>query len=295
MSGAGKNYISAEEAASAVAWQLPQVGQGQRIPSAEKEAREREQREAEKAKESVEDVEPLALPSAEEIAAVLDAAREDGHQEGYQAGLEQGLEEGRTRGFEQGLAQSLAETERLQAQLRGLIEELSGPSAERQGALAELLVTLVTRLTQKLVYTELSVPSPHIENLVQACMQELPALKPGVKTTITLHPDDLAYLHGESLMSELMDRCDWRTDDTMQQGGCVVTTPASQLDARTETRLASVLQAFEQGQLATGDLGTELEQSTALDVAPASERAAGDSTPDDLSDASTSPDDPHVA
>jgi flagellar assembly protein FliH len=277
MSGTGKNYMSAQEATEAVTWTLPQVGRGQRIPSAEKEARERKQREAEQAKERVEDVEPLTLPSAEEIAGVMDAARQDGYQEGYQAGQAQGLEEGRALGQQQAYQEAQAETQRLQQTLQQLIADLSGPAESRQQSLASLLVTLVKRVAQKLVFTELSTPSQHIENLVQACIQQLPPLQRDARATISVHPDDLAYLHGESLMSDVIARCEWVADDSIAQGGCRVTTPASQLDATTEARLAAVLSAFEQGQLAlAGDQedGTELAQDIADSRGPDADPSA---------------------
>lgn len=278
MTSASKNYIPAELATKATTWLLPDIGHGDPIPSAEKEAREREERAAAAAKEVVEDVEPLALPTADEIEAVFEAARQDGYQAGYQAGLVEGQTKGEQRGHEQAYANAQEEIQRLQAQLGALIEKFEPPADSQLLSLQQLIVQIVRRLTQKLVMTELTTPTPHIENLVQACLGLLPSLSPQAKPVVTLHPDDLAYLHGESMISDIMSRCDWVGDETLAPGGCKVDTPSSHLDARLEARMNDVLDAFEQGQLGSHEAGEPQDRNEDGAVDAAENNAASDSS-----------------
>lgn len=250
MTTANKNYIPAEQAGSAVTWLLPEVGRGERVPSAEKEARDREANEAAAAKEVIEDVPPLKLPTAAEIEAVMDAARQDGYDAGFQAGLNEGMAEGRQQGESRAYQESQQQLQRLQAQLSELVAQFAPPASAHRESLQSILVNLVQRLTAKLVLTELNTPSPHIENLVQSCLAKLPVLQGGTLPKVYLHPDDLAYLHGESLMADIVQRCEWLPDSDISPGGCRISTPASHLDATIEARLAAVLESFEQGQLA---------------------------------------------
>ncbi|UTA49485.1 hypothetical protein L1F30_08095 [Simiduia sp. 21SJ11W-1] len=280
MSGASKNYIPADQAAAATTWLLPDIGDGTPIPSAEKEARELQAQAEAAAKEVVEEVAPQALPTADEIEAVFEAARKEGFDAGHTEGMLAGTEEGQKLGAERAYAQATEDIERLKTQLQSLIAELEGPSRQHLGALQKLLVEMLARLAQKLVLTELATPSPHIENLVQACLAQLPALQSGAKPRVTLHPDDLAYLHGESMISDMLSRCDWVADKTISPGGCKVDTPSSHLDAQLETRLNEVLDAFEQGQLGDAEGSTfddpafEDEERDGADVSTAAQASA---------------------
>ena len=248
MGSSDKAYISAENASDAVTWLPPHVGkQANKIPSAEKEAKEAKRREQERAKERVEDVEPPKLPSAEEIAQVFDAARKEGFAEGLAAGTAQGLEQGRLDGAERAYAEQQAELDQLKLTLSQMIVNLSGPTEAEQQKLSDVLSQLVKRLTRKLVLTELSTPNPHIENLVSACVALLPATQTSRKARIQLHPDDLAYIRGEAQLTSILAACEWVADPDVKLGGCLVSAHSSQVDASVESQLQSLFTEFDNG------------------------------------------------
>ncbi|BFM11740.1 hypothetical protein R50072_18930 [Simiduia litorea] len=264
MASPDKAYISAENATHAVTWMPPQVGQqANKVPTAEKEAREAERRQAERAKERVEDVEPAKLPTAEEIAAVFDAARKEGFAEGLAAGMAQGFEKGREDGTEKSYAEHHAEAERLKTQLQNMIGDLSGPTEQQQQHISNQLTQVIKRLTRKLVLTELSTPSPHIENLVAACVALLPATQTTRRAVIQLHPDDLAYLRGEAELASILTSCEWQSNSDVLQGGCVVTSQSSLLDASVESQLQALFEHFDDGSFAN-DVADEPEVDTGL-------------------------------
>lgn len=255
-----KNYLAAEEVERVDTWQLPEFGWSPaKVPSAEKEAREKKRREKERAVEVVEDVVQPTPLSAQE----LDAIRRAAEAEGYQDGLRRGQAEGEPRGREAGRAQAyqetLAEQQRLLQRLNELLDQLSGPLAEQRQQLTGAMASLVQRLTRQLVYAELSTPGPHIEYLVLACLDALPALQPGTRPVVRVHPDDLAYLRGEAVLVGLLERCDWRADAAIQAGGCRVHTAASDVDGQVETRLQALFKAFQDGELPPAAAGEARE------------------------------------
>jgi len=273
MASPDKAYISAENATHAVTWLPPQVGkQANKIPSAEKEAREAKRREAERAKERVEDVEPAKFPAADEIAAIFDAARKEGFAEGLAAGMSQGLEQGRAEGAEKSYAEHHAQAEQLKGKLQAMLDNLAGPTEQQQQHISATLTQVIKRLARKLVMTELSTPSPHIENLVSACVALLPATQTERRAVIQLHPDDLAYLRGEAQLASILSACEWQPNAEVAQGGCLVTSHSSQLDARVESQLQTLFENFDNGRFSS-----DAEDEPALSV---SEKNIGTSAHD---------------
>ncbi|MDN3639857.1 FliH/SctL family protein [Simiduia curdlanivorans] len=272
MASSDKAYISAENATHAVTWLPPQVGkQANKIPSAEKEAREAKRREAERAKERVEDVEPAKYPTTDEIAAIFDAARKEGFAEGFAAGMNQGLEQGRAEGAEKSYAEHHAQAEQLKAKLQAMLDNLAGPAEQEQQHISAILTQVIKRLTRKLVMTELSTPSPHIENLVSTCVALLPATQTERRAVIQLHPDDLAYLRGEAQLASILSACEWQPNADVAQGGCLVISHSSQLDARVESQLQTLFENFDNGRFSS-----DAEDEPALRVSEKSISASVD-------------------
>lgn len=289
MTGHNKNYLAAEDVEQVDTWQLPEFGwSAAKVPSAEKEAREKKRREKERAVEVVEDIpEPVPLSAQE-----LDAIRLAAEAEGYQEGLKRGLAEGEPKGQELGRAQAYSETlagqQQLLARLEDLVGQLSGPLESQKQQLSSSIATLVERLTRQVVYAELSTPGPHIEFLVQACLTALPATRPGIRPVVSVHPDDLAYLRGEAALTGLLERCDWRPDTMIQAGGCRVHTAASDVDAQVESRLTALFKAFQAGELVPAP-ATETDTDAGGYQPGQAEPASGQVAPDQQPDGAHNP------
>lgn len=239
-----KELIKAEEAERVTHWQLPDFSlrTGKRVASAEKEAREARKKAQAAAKEVVEDVvQPKAL-SAEEVEAIRAEAEVQGLQEGRTLGFEQGMLEGKEAGRLQALEEYRTQFDAQLTALSGILSALGPPENAQKKELQQHLLQLITRVTRHVVRAELATPGEHIENLVNACLSTLPAVKQ--PTRIYLHPDDLAYLKGEAIITEHLDGVELMADEALTPGGCRALRGSSQIDARVEAQLEDVLSTF---------------------------------------------------
>lgn len=205
-----------------------------------------------------EEVQP---PSAAELQAIRDAAREEGYNEGvsqgHAAGVEQGHEEGFQEGFEAGKAageQAGREAADAQAtkelaaakadfaqRFSSVINQLNAVEASLEEELTPVIRDLVLRIAQSLVVQSLRQTPEQIEQIVHQAIQLMPATHE--RMDINLHPDDLAIL--KTLDRPWLEHVALHADTTLSPGGCVIKTRHSLLDyslqARYEQQIAALL------------------------------------------------------
>lgn len=171
----------------------------------------------------------LKLPTLAEI----EALRQDAYDEGFKNGEKDGFAEGLAKGLKNG------ET-RIQQQLKTLIDEFSKPIKAQEERIEKILLYLTLTLTRTLIKRELSIDSSGVAVLVEQILAEIDTQEQKIK--ISLNPVDintvshyLAEQHGQETRYQLIE------DKKINQGGCIVRSEASYVDAQIETRLKRLI------------------------------------------------------
>ena len=174
------------------------------------------------------------LPSAEEVGAIGEQARQHGYQEGREAGHAEGYADG----LALGRAEAAQELEHLQSIALTFSEALS--SADE--SMAADVLELALQLAKGMLRTALEVKPELIIPVVREAIGYLPVLQqPAI---LMLHPQDALIVR--AAMGEELEKSGWRLaeDEQILRGGCKIDTASNQIDAQTQarwTRLASAL------------------------------------------------------
>ena len=174
------------------------------------------------------------LPSAEEVGAISEQARELGYQEGREAGHADGYADG----LALGRTEAAQELEHLQSIALTFSEALSLADENMAADVLELAL----QLAKGMLRTALEVKPELIIPIVREAIGYLPVLQqPAI---LMLHPQDAAIVR--AAMGEELEKGGWRLaeDEQILRGGCKIDTASNQIDAQTParwTRLASAL------------------------------------------------------
>lgn len=256
------NRIPEGEVADYRRWKLPPINdQGQVLPSAEREAAQRQAADQKRRGERVEDVpyqgKLSSGMSAGELQEIFESAEREGFEQGRQAGYEKGLAEGYAAGQEQGAMEKRQELAAEQQRFQHLADALLQPIEEQDAELEQLLLDTICTLTRSLVHRELLTDSSHILPLVQEAVAALPQ---GAKNLrLYLHPDDLAVVETYAEEQQL----DWQffADAALLPGGCRVESRDSRVDYSVANRLKQQLEAFVNHQLSSESARSESEDA----------------------------------
>ena len=183
------------------------------------------------------------LPTAAEIAAIEEAARETG----YQTGFDQGYREGRERAVREAEVAACEAQKRADAELGAAVaalediaRALADPLAGAIDTLEPELLSLVTTLARQVVLAELVTRPELVQTALRRALEQLPSRKQPLR--IRAHPLDCALL--EQHRQEPPETVAWLPDDTLTRGGCVVESGPSRVDATLERRLHQAVEAI---------------------------------------------------
>lgn len=183
---------------------------------------------------------PAAIaPTADELQALQRAA----HQEAWAQGHQEGLAAGRA-----------AAVERV-ARLDHLLAELAAPLAVIDERLEQELAALVAAVARQLVRRELQSAPAQIIAVVRESLAVLPLGAAAV--SVQLHPEDAALVRELLPAEEPAGARRWQLveEPTLGRGDCRVSSADSEVDARLETRLGSVISEVLGGARAADDGG----------------------------------------
>lgn len=274
MSGPNKNYLKAAEAAKARSWRLPEFGQPvKRISSVEKERKDQHKTQVQRAAESVEEIAVGKMPTATELAAIIETARAEGHSEGFKQGQIEGLREGREEGLALAVAEKQQEIDAQLAKFQQLCDQLAPHTEHEKSQLLDTLFDLTTRLTRCVVKAELNLPSAHIVNLVKAALNTLPVTQTPQPTQIHVNPQDLEQLQ-PLLQQAVLGKCELIADAAISVGGCTFKRGASRIDARVEHQLQEVFSSFLAGNLISKEVQPAVSEALASDDLKSEQNAA---------------------
>ncbi len=159
----------------------------------------------------------------------LEELQKEAYEEAWQKGHAEGLQAG-----EQDIRQRAARFDQL-------LNALSRPFDQLDDSVEKQLVELSIALVKQLFRREIKINPTHVIGVVREAIQLLPIASRN--TQVHLHPDDAALVR-ESL-SPADGEPAWTIveDPLIAHGGCRITTENSQIDATTEARLQSVINA----------------------------------------------------
>ena len=176
------------------------------------------------------------LPTADEVAAILQHAREEGYTEGYQAGNATGYAEGKQQ----------AETE-INAEvmyLREVLSQLQRDLATLDQTVAEDLLELAITLSKKMISQAFRIKPELVLPIVQEAVLSLPQAQQTLR--MYLHPDDAKLVHLHLADQITQDNWSVREDTQMLRGGCRIENGGGEVDASLGMRWQKVLSTLGQ-------------------------------------------------
>ena len=174
-----------------------------------------------------------AGPTVSELEAIEKKAHDEAYAEGHAAGLAAAKAQ---------MQPSIDKLRAQVAQIQSVIDKLARPLDEMDAEVTEQLARLAMSIAKQVVRRELRTDPAQIIAVMRETVALLPASARQV--CVYLHPED-ATLIREHLAAPGGDRA-WSIaeDPMLSRGGCRVTTDTAQIDARVETRIASIASAM---------------------------------------------------
>lgn len=175
----------------------------------------------------------------------------------YRQAWRNGFEDGRREGLQAAAAHLDARQRELDeriARVDELLRAMARPLERLDEAAANELARLAVATGAQLARRELRLDPSQVIAIIRDCVNALPSSARHVR--VHLHPADAAVVR-ERLAQPAADRA-WSIveDPVLGRGGCRVTTDASQIDARMDSRVAAVVAAV---------LGDERDGGRAVD------------------------------
>lgn len=145
------------------------------------------------------------------------------------------------KGFAEGEAKGQFAVAQRAARYDELLQSLSRPFEQMDDSVEKQLVELSIALVKQLFRREIKIEPDHVIGVVREAIRLLPIASNNVQ--VHLHPDDAALVRETLPPAEGEPAWSIVEDPLISHGGCNVTTENSQVDATTEARLQTVLQA----------------------------------------------------
>lgn len=173
--------------------------------------------------------------------------------EDLEALQKQAYEEAKKLGIEDGKKAGMAEMQAKAQQLVGIMQVLEKPLEQLDKEVEKQLIELTLCLTRMLLKKECSTDADHIQGVIHEALDFLPIHSQHIQ--LRLNPGDIRLLVEAGIDVEAQD---WSCieDPDVTQGGCLVESDQSHIDASVETRIQQLAdQLFEQH--AKTDVGHE--------------------------------------
>jgi flagellar assembly protein FliH len=154
------------------------------------------------------------------------------HKRGYDAGVAAGRAEMQVR---------INELQAQVARLQGIFSYMARPLEELDAEVEKQLTLLALTVGKQILRRELKMDPAQIIAIIRESVARLPAAAREVR--VHLHPEDATIVRGH--LSPPTGERAWSVvdDPTLTQGGCLVRTDTSQIDARLESRLNAIVSA----------------------------------------------------
>jgi flagellar biosynthesis/type III secretory pathway protein FliH len=181
---------------------------------------------------------PEALAAAAEAEALAVLARAEAERDLM-------LADAREQGYAQGLAEAHGRMAAAVATAEALAAALEDELRAVPGRLADDLAGLAVETAARIVRAELSVRPELVVEVVRAAIRRATDRE---RIAVHVNPDDLDLVRegAGDILRRMggIDRLDVLEDPRIPRGGCVLETPAGDVDARLDRQLARVLEAL---------------------------------------------------
>ena len=123
--------------------------------------------------------------------------------------------------------------------LDGLLQFIARPLQDLDADVEKMLLDLTLTVGKQLARRELRIDPAQVIAIIRESLAELPAAAREIR--VHLHPEDASIVR-ERLTAPANERA-WTIveDPTMSRAGCIVRTDHSQIDARLESRINTVI------------------------------------------------------
>ncbi|MBK6766419.1 MAG: hypothetical protein IPG71_08900 [bacterium] len=197
-------------------------------------------------REIVHDTQRQARPSGGRTTAPLVTRERDAEKRKLASEVEQarrlGVEEGAALGKQAALNE-------LKPALQ-MLEEYAGMlSAERQELASRFeaqLVSLATQMTEKILQVEMAARPELLVGIVRAALSGVSEAK---QVALRVHPQDIAMLRDKAdSLAEMLSSStalEFRPDESLKRGDCMIDSDVGSLDARLATQLVSLREQLE--------------------------------------------------
>lgn len=182
------------------------------------------------------------IEAKEKGAKVIAQAERDGERIreealGLRSQIEGEMEKAREKGFQKGREEGLEELSGLLLKARELREQIL---ASAESELIRLVLSISEKVLGKIVETH--------KEAILAIIREGLKHSLGEHIVVRLHPADWKRLKGEDLQfKDIVDRTkrfQFREDETIQKGGCIIESEIGTIDAQLETQLKAIRKAL---------------------------------------------------
>ncbi len=172
------------------------------------------------------------LPTAGELEAIRQAARDEGYAEGREHGHAEGLKQGEAEGrtlWEQQSQELMAQVQSLQH----MLDALATPMALVDEAVEGELTRLALAVARQVVHREMQTQPGEVMAVVREAVALLPMSARHVR--VHVNPEDYRFL-AERFGDTEHGAWELVEDATMQRGGCDVRSESSRVDATLDRR-----------------------------------------------------------
>lgn len=169
--------------------------------------------------------------------------------EDIEALQQQAYEEGKQQGIEDGKKAGIAEMQAKAQQLVGIMHILEKPLHQLDKDVEKQLTELTLCLTRMLLKKECSIDADHIQGVIHEALDFLPIQSRHIQ--VRLNPTDIHLLRDAGVD---LDAQDWACieDPDVSQGGCLVESDQSHIDASVETRIQQLVDQMLEQHAVTG-------------------------------------------
>lgn len=149
------------------------------------------------------------------------------------------IKQGRQKGYAEGLKKGEQEIKEKARQLQTIINFLQKPLKDLDQQVETQLTELTLLLAKQLLQKESTIDAQHIHNLVHDSLEYLPVNTREIE--VHLNARDIELLKASELdVNEQSWRC--VADEKITQGGCIIESSASHIDATVEKRIEHLVE-----------------------------------------------------
>lgn len=170
-------------------------------------------------------------------------AYEKGFQDGRQNGIQTGTTQGKKAGYNQGLKDGRQAVDPIIQLFNRAIEDVEDFKKQLYIEAQEEAVKLAIAMTRKIIASE---PVIHPDILLNVIRTALGKTDRTEITRIRIHPTETETLHQGRFDLKISDQVVLVADGTVEPGGCVIETQSGDLNARLQSQIAVLEEAFEQ-------------------------------------------------